>query len=1046
MRGRRMMRVITVALALSFSATAALAQGTILQGGPWAPGRAPMYTGQGSGQAVVQDSGPAGGGGTGYGLSEQLLVARGTGTPPYVGQGTGPFGTNWCDYDAPITNPTGYHFLCLSPNITGGGVLSYGAAGGAVSLPFTFNINGTNYTFPNIGCPVATAFTVGCIQGDGATLGITSPGGVISINLSHSNNWLATQTFSGAVVPTRSPGDNTTNAASTAFVQAAIAALPSTALDAICATNNDSLIRLSGTWQCMAYSAQFSVGSTLSIASLSWSLITGTPTTLAGYGITNARTQVSNQQFYVNSSSTTTAPCNSLTCSIGNDSNTCLTNAQACLTVNHVLNLIGGRYDEAAGAGGYNISIAETSGISGATPTRYAADCTSFGPWIGTSVVNVTGDSNTNTNVQAIDNGASVSVANGCTITYQGVHFIDSPSASAIAHVVAGGGHGFAHVDLRNNTYDALAAGAGIDAESGSTISMLGTCAIIGSQSNALLARGGGVIDFGNISCPVSNSLAFSQFAVKNSGGIIRGVSSSTFGTPSGVTGARCNFYGLDDTPAVNPNAIFPGNSDCIVNAQFGAAAVQKGSGSSSTLDYGSSGQCLTSGGGGLNAWTNCVSSGVPQNNLNTQSGNYTIQTTDCGNTINATGAQKTITLPSVSGFASNCVLSVYNANSTRGQILSGFPGALAAAPANVLWPLDTITVEIVNGAWSLQSYPARHKITASITLFVDNTNGNDANDCLAATTSACKTRQGAFNYINTWDGNEQAILVSVAAGTYTNNLTQSGPFHGNPTVTLTGDLSTPSNVLISTTSADALDMSNGATLTMGGFKITTTTGGNGIVVINASFLNITGAMEYGATAAAQLVSGTGSTITITANYTISGGGTVHARANQAAQIIVTGSRTITLSGTPAFSTAFSQAIVGGVVSFPSTTFSGSATGPSFVVSTNALVNNPSITLPGSLGTSTVATHGYVTSPGTPSISSCGGSPGTANGTDFSGNVTEGSTATGCTITFATGSIFTSCTVSLSTGAAVGISTLGATLVVVHASLSGNVLYWTCAN
>lgn len=143
-----MMKLIAVILAVLFSATAALAQGTVLQGGPWAPGHAPMYTGQGSGQAVVQDSGPAGGGGTGYGMSEGLYVARGTGTPPYVAQGTGPFGTNWCDYDAPITNPTGYHFLCLSPNAQGGGLLSYGAGGAAAQLPFQLDLNGILYQFP----------------------------------------------------------------------------------------------------------------------------------------------------------------------------------------------------------------------------------------------------------------------------------------------------------------------------------------------------------------------------------------------------------------------------------------------------------------------------------------------------------------------------------------------------------------------------------------------------------------------------------------------------------------------------------------------------------------------------------------------------------------------------------------------------------------------------------------------------------------------------------------------------------------------------------
>jgi|HubBroStandDraft_4_1064222.scaffolds.fasta_scaffold00045_5 hypothetical protein len=182
MRGRRMMNLITVTLtrvteplslrsrdaililcAFLFSATAANAQGTILQGGPWAPGHAPMYTGQGSGQAVVQDSGPAGGGGTGYGLSEQLLVARGTGTPPYVGQGTGPLGTNWCDYDAPITNATGYHYICLSANAQGGALIAIGASG-ASTQPLYFDINGILYQFPGTGSGTVVGPTTSVIN------------------------------------------------------------------------------------------------------------------------------------------------------------------------------------------------------------------------------------------------------------------------------------------------------------------------------------------------------------------------------------------------------------------------------------------------------------------------------------------------------------------------------------------------------------------------------------------------------------------------------------------------------------------------------------------------------------------------------------------------------------------------------------------------------------------------------------------------------------------------------------------------------------------
>ena len=120
-----------------------------MQSGPVTPGHASMYVNSGTSQPIVQDSGTAGGGPSGVGLGELGITARGTGTPPYIGQGKGPLGTNICDYDAPINNPTGYHYLCWSPGATGSvGAIVYGHSAAAAALPLDFVINGTTYTFP----------------------------------------------------------------------------------------------------------------------------------------------------------------------------------------------------------------------------------------------------------------------------------------------------------------------------------------------------------------------------------------------------------------------------------------------------------------------------------------------------------------------------------------------------------------------------------------------------------------------------------------------------------------------------------------------------------------------------------------------------------------------------------------------------------------------------------------------------------------------------------------------------------------------------------
>jgi hypothetical protein len=140
------MKQISICLAFLLAPNLALAQSAILQGGPWAYGHVPAYSNPGSSQPTVIDSGAARGSTQGQGISELNLQAVGTGTPPYAGQGTGPYGTIHCEYDAPITNATGYHFICFSPNAQGGALIVVGYGGVATPQPLNFIINGVTVT------------------------------------------------------------------------------------------------------------------------------------------------------------------------------------------------------------------------------------------------------------------------------------------------------------------------------------------------------------------------------------------------------------------------------------------------------------------------------------------------------------------------------------------------------------------------------------------------------------------------------------------------------------------------------------------------------------------------------------------------------------------------------------------------------------------------------------------------------------------------------------------------------------------------------------
>jgi hypothetical protein len=170
------MKRIICAIAVLALATASSAQNVPLQGGPWTAGHSPMYSVSGGSQPVIQDSGPAGGGAIGAGLLELLQVsqaANGVTTAPYANSGSGPLSTHACFYDAPITNQTGYHYLCLDANAQGGGLVAYGAGGGAAAVPLKFNINGTVWN------PLSTPGGISAT----APLAYSSATGIISLNI-----------------------------------------------------------------------------------------------------------------------------------------------------------------------------------------------------------------------------------------------------------------------------------------------------------------------------------------------------------------------------------------------------------------------------------------------------------------------------------------------------------------------------------------------------------------------------------------------------------------------------------------------------------------------------------------------------------------------------------------------------------------------------------------------------------------------------------------------------------------------------------------------
>lgn len=253
----------------------------------------------------------------------------------------------------------------------------------------------------------------------------------------------------------------------------------------------------------------------------------------------------------------------------------------------------------------------------------------------------------------------------------------------------------------------------------------------------------------------------------------------------------------------------------------------------------------------------------------------------------------------------------------------------------------------------------SREVLTASRTYYV-RTDGSDSNNGLANTSGgAFLTIQKAINAACALDLSIYPVTIQVGAGTWTAAISL-GSYLGVGPITLQGDTTTPSNVTISRTSANCIDANNVlGKWVVTGFKYLTTTFGYGLSVVNST-VNI-GVAEFGACATGHVNSEQGSNVTFQSNYTISGGSTRHWFSTTGALIQCT-NLTVTITGTPAFSSAFLIGSRGSGALISGNTFSGAATGTRYVVSFNAwadVAGAGATYLPGSVAGSTATGGQY---------------------------------------------------------------------------------------
>ncbi len=411
-----------------------------------------------------------------------------------------------------------------------------------------------------------------------------------------------------------------------------------------------------------------------------------------------------------------------------------------------------------------------------------------------------------------------------------------------------------------------------------------------------------------NIMCPTrapgnnSNACASTAFVGAASSASIPATSNVLKGSGSAGS-ALAATPGTDYiTPAEQTSALataLPSQTNCQLYTGTGAAGVAGAAVIGTGLNCASGTLSVT----GVSAWSNTRLA---------KTGAYTVGSGDIGDTIALGGSGfYTLTFNAASGYASNFCVMALNEDTGRGKLIA--PNGLTSF---ILWPLQTVFVCNQNNTWQLLPYAQRWKIPGAVTVYVDNVNGNDGNDCLAVSTGACATPNGAMKVISKqFDYNNQTVLMQMTAGqTYTN---LSGPvlglLGGVGNGALVVDGGTTGYFQSTAAGYDAIDTQGNVPqgVVIQNIALSATGAGSGFDILaqNAVTIQVGSGIVFGTAVGGQIgAQDNGTIVQLIGNYTINGGASCHYNAADGGSIIQGASLTVTLTGTPAFSTAFACA------------------------------------------------------------------------------------------------------------------------------------------
>lgn len=239
------------------------------------------------------------------------------------------------------------------------------------------------------------------------------------------------------------------------------------------------------------------------------------------------------------------------------------------------------------------------------------------------------------------------------------------------------------------------------------------------------------------------------------------------------------------------------------------------------------------------------------------------------------------------------------------------------------------------------------------LNLYVNTTTGSDSLSGYGfASGTPFKTLQAAVSAITTqYDLMGSTATIYCADGVYTQGATVSGLYIPNGQIHFVGNTTTPQNCKIAMAAGGTcFRASENANISISGFALESTPGTSGALWTNAG-VGLGAAnggvlsfdhCAFGACTYTHIYAGAGGLVQVPSSgtpYSIYGGSVAHAIVSRG--VISIPSAIVTVTGTPAFSTAFVSGDLAGLIFAPSSSFTGSATGARYVVSNgSAIITN----------------------------------------------------------------------------------------------------------